>query len=252
MSAARTEQPVIRLKDVGFFYQLRKGYFSSEQFWALKSISFTLYKGESLGIIGRNGAGKSTLLRLLSGIVAADKGEVVNFGYSTTLLSLQAGFIPYLTGRENTLLNGLLLGLNKGSILERMDEIKSFSELGDYFEQPIRSYSTGMLARLGFSIAFQLDPDVLLLDEVMGVGDQKFRDKSTAKLLDKIRSEKTVVLVSHIPSIVQELCDRAVLIENGATVIEDDTKTVLSVYRDLLKQQPPGQWQLVNKYPAGN
>lgn len=236
MSVAHTEQPVIRLKDVGFYYQLRKGYFSREQFWALKSISFTLFKGESLGIIGRNGAGKSTLLRLLGGIVAADKGEVVNFGYSTTLLSLQAGFIPYLTGRENTLLNGLLLGLKKRFILENMGEIKGFSGLGDYFEQPISAYSTGMRARLGFSIAFQLDPEVMLIDEVLGVGDEEFRVKSTQKMLERIKSEKTVVLVTHLPSIVKEICDRAVLIENGESVLESSTEDVLKYYMELIRK----------------
>lgn len=236
MSSRQAGQPVIRLKDVGFYYQLRKGYFFSEKFWALKSISFTLFKGESLGIIGRNGAGKSTLLRLLSGIVAADKGEVVNYGYSTTLLSLQAGFIPYLTGQENTLLNGLLLGLDKRFILENMEEIKNFSGLGDYFEQPISSYSTGMRARLGFSIAFQLDPEVMLIDEVLGVGDEEFRVKSTKKMLERIKSEKTVVLVTHLPSIVKEICDRAVLIENGESVIESSTDDVLEYYTELLRK----------------
>jgi lipopolysaccharide transport system ATP-binding protein len=236
MTAPQISQPVIRLDDVGFYYQLRKGYFSNEKFWALKSISFTLYKGESLGILGRNGAGKSTLLRLLSGIVIADKGEVINYGYSTTLLSIQAGFIPYLTGRENTLLNGLLLGLSKQYILDHMDEIKDFSGLGDYFEQPISSYSTGMRARLGFSIAFQMDPEVMLIDEVMGVGDEEFRIKSTQKMLDRIKSEKTIVLVTHLPSIVKEICDRAVIIEGGESVYEGDIDDALKYYLELVRK----------------
>ena len=172
------QSPVISLENVAYYFIKRKGYFSKEKFWALKNLSFTLYKGESLGIIGRNGAGKTTLLRLLAGITAPDKGKMINHGYSTSLLSLQAGFVPYLTGRENTILNGLILGLKKKYIENCVEEIKEFSGLEDFFEQPISSYSSGMKARLGFSIAFQLNPDVLLVDEVLGVGDEAFKRKT--------------------------------------------------------------------------
>lgn len=173
--------PVINLENVGYYFQKRKGFFSKEKFWALKQITFTLHKGESLGIIGRNGAGKSTLLKLLSGIISPDRGILHNFGFTASLLSLQAGFLPYLTGRENTLLNGMILGINKRTILNQMDQIHAFSGLNTFFDQPIKSYSSGMKARLGFSIAFQLDPDIFLLDEVLGVGDETFREKSSKK-----------------------------------------------------------------------
>jgi lipopolysaccharide transport system ATP-binding protein len=228
--------PLIDLQDVGYYFQKRKGYFSKEKFWALKQVSFTLHRGESLGIIGRNGAGKSTLLKLLAGIISPDHGTLVNHGYSASLLTLQAGFIPYLTGRENALLNGLILGFKKSEIKALMDEIHSFSGLGFFFDQPINTYSSGMKARLGFSIAFQLDPDILLVDEVMGVGDEAFREKSTLKMKEKIRSDKTTVMVSHSPGTIRELCDRAVWIEGGITRADGPPETVLQEYSDHMKK----------------
>lgn len=221
---------IIDLNDVGYYYQKRKGQFSKEKFWALKKVSFSLYKGESLGIIGRNGAGKSTLLQLLAGITRPDRGTLVNHGYSVSLLTLQAGFSPHLTGRENTVLNGLILGFKKHQILALMDEIHAFSGLDTFFDQPINSYSSGMRARLGFSIAFQLDPDILLIDEVLGVGDEAFRQKSGQKMKEKIQSNKTTVLVSHSPPTIRELCDRAVWIEDGVTRAEGSPDTVLKAY----------------------
>jgi lipopolysaccharide transport system ATP-binding protein len=155
---------------------------------------------------------------------------VINHGYTTSLLSLQVGFIPYLTGRENTIMSGLSLGLPKALILERMEDILEFSGLGDFFEQPISSYSSGMRARLGFAIAFQLDPDVLLIDEVLGVGDEKFRAKSTKMMKEKIRSSKTVVMVSHSTNTIKDLCDRTVWIENGVSRMVGDTEKVLAAY----------------------
>lgn len=229
------QSPVICLENVAYYFIKRKGYFTKEKFWALKDLSFTLYKGESLGVIGRNGAGKTTLLRLLAGITAPDKGKIINYGYSASLLSLQAGFVPYLTGKENTILNGLILGLKKKYIEDCMNEIKDFSGLEDFFEQPISSYSSGMKARLGFSIAFQLDPDVLLVDEVLGVGDETFKKKSGLVMKEKIRSDKTVVLVSHAQNTIRELCDRAVWIEGGISKAEGLVKDVLKEYNNYLK-----------------
>lgn len=228
------QNPVICLENVAYYFIKRKGYFTKEKFWALKDLSFTLYKGESLGVIGRNGAGKTTLLRLLAGITAPDKGKITNYGYSASLLSLQAGFVPYLTGRENTILNGLILGLKKKHIEDCMEEIKNFSGLEDFFEQPISSYSSGMKARLGFSIAFQLDPDVLLVDEVLGVGDETFKKKSGQVMKEKIRSDKTVVLVSHAQNTLRELCDRAVWIEGGISKAEGPVQDVLKEYNEYL------------------
>jgi lipopolysaccharide transport system ATP-binding protein len=233
---SHNEQTVLELRHVAFHFIKRKGYFSKQKFWAIKDVSFTLNKGECLGVIGRNGAGKTTLLQMLAGIIRPDEGAFVNHGFSTTLLSLQVGFIPYLTGRENTMLNGLYLGLRKSFIKHRMADILDFSELGDFFDQPISAYSAGMRARLGFSIAFQLDPDVLLIDEVLGVGDAAFREKSTEKMNEKIKSNKTVVIVSHSPSTIRDLCNRAVWIENGVSMAEGDPAEVLEAYTDFIKQ----------------
>jgi lipopolysaccharide transport system ATP-binding protein len=228
---------VIEAKNVGCCYVRRSRGFSKAQFWALKDVSFKLYKGECLGVIGRNGAGKSTLLLLLAGIINPDKGVMENFGYQTSLLSLQVGFIPYLTGRENTILSGLTLGLEKRFITGKMEIIKKFSGLEDFFELPIYTYSQGMQARLGFSIAFQLDPDVLLIDEVLGVGDQVFKNKSEEKMREKIQANKTVVLVSHNTDTIRELCKRTVWIEEGISRMEDETDLVLKEYFEFLKTQ---------------
>lgn len=233
----QSEETVIELHHAGFHFIKRKGYFTKQKYWAVKDVSFTLKKGECLGIIGRNGAGKTTLLQMLAGIIRPDRGIFINHGYSTTLLSLQIGFIPYLTGRENTMLNGLYLGLRKSVIKKRIGEIQEFSELGDFFDQPIGSYSAGMRARLGFSIAFQLDPDVLLIDEVLGVGDESFREKSSSKMHEKIKSDKTVVIVSHTPSTIRELCNRAVWIESGVSMTEGDPGDVLKSYHDFAMRQ---------------
>ncbi|MCC6135389.1 MAG: ABC transporter ATP-binding protein [Gammaproteobacteria bacterium] len=224
----------LSLRNVGAFYWRQAGYLRKERFWALNDISFDLHHGESLGVIGRNGAGKSTLLQVLAGILRPDRGELVNHGVQTALLSLQIGFVPYLSGRQNALLSGMLIGLNRREVIEKMGDIKAFSELGDFFDQPINTYSSGMKARLGFSVAFQLDPDVLLIDEVLGVGDSDFRRKSSAVMRDKIRSDKTIVLVSHSAETIRQLCDRAVWIEDGITRAYGDTSDVLSFYEEQL------------------
>ena len=232
-----TKEKLISVQSVGLYYEQKQGLFrkKGELFWAIKDISFNLYQGEALGIIGRNGVGKSTLLKLLAGILSPDKGKIINYGYHCSLLSLQVGFIPYLTGRENAILSGMLLGLKRDEIQARMEEIISFSELGTFFEQPINTYSTGMIARLGFSVAFQIDPEILLIDEALGVGDADFKRKSTEVMHDKIRSDKTVVLVSHSVETIRDLCDRAIWVENGIIQTEGDTETVLSDYGNSLK-----------------
>ncbi|WP_312914311.1 ABC transporter ATP-binding protein [Candidatus Competibacter phosphatis] len=200
-------------------------------------MSFDLHHGESLGVIGRNGAGKSTLLQLLAGILRPDQGTLINHGVRATLLSLQIGFVPYLSGRQNAILSGMLLGLAKQEVEEKMADIRAFSELGDFFDQPINAYSSGMKARLGFSVAFQLNPDVLLIDEVLGVGDAEFKAKSSQIMREKIRSDKTIVLVSHSPGTIRQLCDRAVWIDNGATRAEGETTEVLDRYEQFLKRK---------------
>ena len=225
----------LTLRNVGAFYWRRTGYLRKERFWALENVSFDLHHGESLGVIGRNGAGKSTLLQLLAGILRPDHGTLVNHGVQATLLSLQIGFVPYLSGRQNAILSGMLLGLSKQEVEQKMTDIRAFSELGDFFDQPINAYSSGMKARLGFSVAFQLNPDVLLIDEVLGVGDADFKAKSSQVMREKIRSDKTIVLVSHSPGTIRQLCDRTVWIDNGVTQAEGDTAEVLDHYEQFLK-----------------
>jgi len=224
---------IMSLKNVGLSYRRKRGVFG-EEFWALKDVSFDLYQGDTLGIIGRNGVGKSTLLRLMAGIMQPSHGQLINTGYQASLLSLQLGFIYYLSGRENAILSGMFMGLRKREILKRMDSIIEFAELGDFIDQPIATYSSGMLARLGFSVAFQVDPDVLLIDEILGVGDAEFYQKSTKVMQEKIHSNKTIVFVSHHAALIQQLCNRVVWIENGVSRMAGDTRTVLAEYHKFL------------------
>jgi lipopolysaccharide transport system ATP-binding protein len=222
--------PIISLRNVGVCYRKRSGFLSRRNFAALKDVSFDLYHGETLGVIGRNGAGKTTLLRLLGGIISPDTGEMINRGYTTTLLSLQVGFDQNLTGKENAVLSGMLLGFTKAEVLKRFDDIVAFSELEDFIDDPIKTYSSGMKARLGFSVAFHLDPDVLLVDEVLGVGDAEFQKKSRNVMKEKIRSNKTIVLVSHSAATIRALCDRVVWIEHGVTNAEGGADEVIGLY----------------------
>lgn len=229
--------PMLSLQNVGLAFQpgglsLRR----RPPFWVLKDVSFTLEQGETLGIIGRNAAGKSTLLRLLAGILTHDRGAFVNHGYSTALLSLQTGFVPYLTGRQNAILSGILLGLRRREVEARMEAIIEFSELGDFIDEPLSSYSSGMRARLGFSVAYQVEPDILLIDEVLGVGDEAFQAKSSAAMHERIRSDKTIVLVSHSAETIRALCDRAVWLEAGETRAVGAVAEVIDLYHAELAQ----------------
>jgi ABC-type polysaccharide/polyol phosphate transport system ATPase subunit len=178
-------------------------------------VSFELREGEVLGVIGRNGSGKSTLLLTLAGILRPDAGAVATFGKTATLLTLGAGFEPELTGRENIYLNGAFFGLPKRRMDELLDEIVEFSELGAFVDVPLRKYSTGMRARLGFSIAAHIEPDILLLDEVLGVGDAAFQRKSKAKLEELIGRAKAIVVVTHSMGFVSEACTAALWLDEG-------------------------------------
>jgi len=214
------------------YYSQRNGVFGRKKFWALRDISFDLNYGETLGIIGKNGVGKSTLLRVLAGIISPNTGQVIvhQKEVKISLISLQAGFLPFLTGRENAILGGMLLGSTRKEIMCEMEKIIAFSELGDFIEQPVNTYSTGMRARLGFSVAYYADPDVMLLDEVLGVGDEDFRIKSTEAMKKRIQSEKTVVLVSHSAPLLREVCDRIVWIEDGRTKAQGEVEEILKQY----------------------
>ncbi|MBD3882868.1 ABC transporter ATP-binding protein [Phormidium tenue FACHB-886] len=184
------------------------------QFEALRDISFEVYRGENFGIIGHNGAGKSTTLGLIAGVLKPSKGKVSVRGRISPLLSLGAGFHTELTGRENVVLNGVLMGLTRREILAKMEEILAFAELGEFVDSPIRVYSRGMLARLGFSVVAHLDPEILLIDEVLGVGDIRFQKKCQEKMLSFKKSGVTIVLVTHSIASVAKLCDRAMWIED--------------------------------------
>lgn len=223
---------LLSLENVGLYYTRRQGFLKRSQYWALQDVTFDLYAGETLGVIGRNGVGKSTLLKVLAGIIAPNTGRMKMHrkGLRVSLISLGAGFVPYLSGRENAILSGMMLGATKKEIISRVDDIVEFSELNGFFDEPVSTYSTGMRARLGFSVAFYLEPDVILLDEVLGVGDQSFRKKSTDAMKERIKGEKTVVLVSHSIPLLKELCDRIVWIEDGRTQIQGEVPEVLDAY----------------------
>jgi len=220
---------IVSMENVGvaFNAQLRVG---SPRFWALEDVSLSLARGERLGVIGRNGAGKSTLLRTVAGIIAPDRGRITRAPISYQLLSLTLGFMPHLSGRDNAILSGLMLGMRRREIMRRLPAILEFSELGDFFEQPISSYSTGMSMRLGFSVAMQVQPDVLLIDEVLAVGDAAFQEKSGAALRERIHGGATVVFVSHGDAQIRQVCNRAVWIEHGRSVMYGDVDAVLRAY----------------------
>ncbi len=233
MSNSNRGDPLVVLEHAGvaFSAQRRVG---SDRYWALKDVSLTLRRGERLGIIGRNGAGKSTLLRLIAGILAPDCGKIWRAPVSCQLLSLALGFMPHLSGRDNAILSGLMLGLRRRKIEDRLAAVKEFSELGEFFEQQIATYSTGMTMRLAFSVAMQAEPEVLLIDEVLAVGDAEFQEKSSNALRERMRDGYTVVLVSHSEKEIAQVCNRVLWIEHGESVMEGDRDEVFAAYNEAL------------------
>jgi ABC-type polysaccharide/polyol phosphate transport system ATPase subunit len=188
---------------------------SNSNFWAIKGVTFAVKQGECLGIIGKNGAGKSTLLSLILGTIYPTKGNIRVSQKITPLLELGAGFHPDLTGWENIMINGVLLGLTRNEVTERMEEIAAFSEIGEFIDMPIRTYSSGMYLRLAFSIAIYTDPKLLLIDEILGVGDEGFQKKSKDTLIGLIKEGVTTILASHNLIAIKEICDRAIWINGG-------------------------------------
>ena len=201
-----------------------------ERFWALRHVDIRLAHGESLGVIGPNGAGKSTLLQVLAGIMRPSEGSVEVRGGVSGLLTLGAGFDQELSGRENILLGGAFLGLDDKVTRELLPGIVEYADLGAFIDAPLKTYSSGMRARLGFSIATAVDPDILLLDEVLSTGDATFREKSKARVIELVRSAKAVVLVTHDMNWVQEYCNRAVLLEKGKVVLEGPPSEVVETH----------------------
>lgn len=198
---------------------------------AVKGVSAEIYNGEIVGVIGRNGSGKSTLLRAVAGIFDADEGVIDRHDHSVTLMSIGVGFHNDLSGRENIMLSGLLFGYGRKEIEERTDEIIEFSELGDFIDYPVRTYSSGMHSKLAFSISSVLESDIILVDEVLGVGDQHFKKKSYARLMEMINDKKhTVLIVSHTVSRLAKLCDRIMWLENGKIRKIGDPKEIIQEY----------------------
>ena len=200
------------------------------EFWALKDVSFELKKGERLGILGLNGAGKSTRLKVIAGVYKPTKGSVQRYGHMAPMIELGAGFDPNYTGRENIFLYGSVLGFSKEFLMSKYDEILEFSELGEFIDVPIKNYSSGMKARLGFSIATVVEPEILILDEVLSVGDAKFRKKCEKKMKKMFDHGVTVLFVSHSLAQVKRLCNKAIILEHGQLIAKGDIDDVVEIY----------------------
>jgi len=203
-----------------------------QEFWALKNISFEVEKGDRVGIIGLNGAGKSTLLKIISGVMKPSQGTVEIKGRIVPLLELGAGFDNDYTGKENIFLNGAILGYSKEFLEEKYDEIVEFSEIKQFINVPIKNYSSGMRARLGFSIATMVEPDILVLDEVLSVGDSKFREKSENRIMSLFDKGITVLFVSHSIDQVKKLCNKAIWLEKGEIKMQGDVEEVCDAYEE--------------------
>jgi ABC-type polysaccharide/polyol phosphate transport system ATPase subunit len=208
-------------------------------FEAVKQVSFVISKGETVGLVGRNGSGKSTILKIVAGVYAPSEGQVKVQGTIAPLIELGAGFHHELTGRENILLNGLLLGLTKRQVREREESIIEFSELGDFIDSPVKQYSSGMYMRLAFSVAIEVDPDILIIDEILSVGDAGFQGKCFERIEDFRRRGKTILLVSHSMDNVRKLCDRAMLVHGGRVLEDGPPDRVIARYEELLGTRTP-------------
>lgn len=217
------------------------------EFWALRDIDFEVKKGDHLAILGFNGAGKSTLLKAIVGVYKPTVGKVETQGIVAPLLELGAGFDPNYTGKENIYLYGAILGYSREYLRGKMKEIIEFSELGHFIDVPIKNYSSGMKARLGFSIATAVEPDILILDEVLSVGDANFREKSLAKIQSLFESGVTVIFVSHNIQQVKEICDRAILLEHGRCIAQGDVNDVAAIYEKMSAEKKAAQRALKRK-----
>jgi len=217
-------------------------------FWALRNVSFNITSGESLAVIGPNGAGKSTLLQVLAGILMPSEGSILVRGRISSLLTLGAGFDQELSGRENIRLAGAFLGMTPKDIEDQVEPIIEFADIGEFIDVPIKTYSSGMRARLGFAIATSLDPDVLLLDEVLATGDQVFRAKSKARVLELVRGAKAIVLVTHDMAWVTEYCNRAIMLEKGRVVMEGDPAEVVKLHQEHSERIRMEKLQQITRY----
>ncbi|MDE6888461.1 MAG: ABC transporter ATP-binding protein [Eubacterium sp.] len=214
-----------------FFVRWLKKDLGSESFWALRNVSFEVKQGDVIGIIGRNGAGKSTLLKVISGIMKPTSGSILVHGNVVPMLELGSGFDNELSGRENVYLNGAILGYSKQFLESRYDEILEFSQLGSFIEAPIRTYSSGMLARLAFSIACLVEPEILIVDEILSVGDAGFQEKSRSRMLELMSGGTTVFFVSHDMDQMQEMCHKVLWLEQGEVKSYGPCEKVIDEYK---------------------
>lgn len=225
-----------RIKSIKeYIVQFLKGKIKYEEFWALKDVSFEIARGEVVGIIGHNGAGKSTLLKVISGILKPTKGKLEIKGNIVPMLELGSGFDYDLTGRENIFLNGAILGYTESYLKSKYNEIVEFSELGKFIDVPIRNYSSGMLMRLAFSIATVVRPEILIVDEILAVGDADFQAKSKARMLELMSGGTTVLFVSHSIDQIREMCDRVIWLEHGQVVRIGKTDEICNEYQSTGK-----------------
>ncbi len=222
-----------------------------EEFWALRDVSFEVPVGKSFGIIGENGSGKSTLLKCLTRILRPDAGRIEVDGKVSALLELGAGFHPELSGRENVFLNGSILGLSQKEVSRKFDDIVEFAGLGQFIDQPVKNYSSGMYVRLGFSVAINVDPDVLLVDEVLAVGDEGFQRKCNEKFADLKAKGKTIVLVSHSMIAVHNLCEQVVWLEHGRVKMNDSARHVVDEYMGTVQVDRKADGEVGSRWGSG-
>jgi len=225
------------LEDVSLVFRSRRSFFKHSRHCALNSLSFSVARGETFGVIGGNGSGKSTLLKVLAGIYKADSGDLRNFCDTRMLLSLALGFLPELTGRENALLSGVLLGGQRKFVERMMPRIIEFSELEGSIDDPLKTYSSGMRSRLGFAVALMMESELLLIDEVMSVGDAAFRKKAEHAMKKRIQSEQTVIIVSHSPGQIARLCQRAVWLHAGKARMVGRVDEVAGAYEKFSREK---------------
>jgi lipopolysaccharide transport system ATP-binding protein len=238
MTAGSDRKVMLELKHVSLDYHSSKGTFDHGVHHVLNDVSFKLYENETLGIIGRNGVGKTTSLRIMADILAPTRGDIITRrGATASLLTLGLGFRPDLSGRDNAMLSAVLQGASEREAIGFLEEIKDFSELGDSFEEPVKTYSSGMRSRLGFTTALMTHVDIFLIDEVLSVGDAQFKAKAEQAMKERICGEQTVVFVSHSDSQVQNLCDRVIWLDKGSIAAQGDPETVIAQYRESIRTQ---------------
>lgn len=242
-------EPAVSIEDISLRFRLYKERNNSfktalmrgrvsvhEDFWALKNVSLEIPAGSTFGIVGHNGAGKSTLLKCLARIYEPTSGKIAFNGRMASMLELGSGFHPELSGRENIYLNASILGMPRREVDKRIDDIIAFSGIGRFIEQPIKNLSSGMYVRLGFSVAINVDPDILVVDEIMAVGDAKFRDKSRSKFLELKTSGKTVIMVSHSPTNIRDMCDQVAWLDHGEVKRVGPADEVMTAYEEFMRE----------------